>query len=467
VEFCFLRAQKPAVAALTLLLTFAVDSNLATAQTTAAQSSQGQAAPGQAAPGQAAQKNYKDRGEYDLYSKATQEVADPKAEIQTLQQWQDKYPQTDFQLERLTLWVRALGALAGSDPAQRQALIDKANQLLKLDPKNFLAGYYTSLWGPAVGGASPPPDLLSEVDSNAHVVIDNADTAFPADKKPANMTADQWAQTKNSAVAVAHNALAWEATQKKDTATAENEYKTSLQANPNDARVSAAYGKLLIDDKKYPEGLFEFARAASYDGPGSLPAAQRQQLTDYFNKAYTDYHGGADGAQDIITQAKTNALPPDGFKIVSANDIATQQANDLNTRIQNDPAFKIWYAIKQNLQDKGDPFFDSDVKEVEIPGGAEGVKDFTGTVISLDPPTGPTKVVLGVEDKTKPDATLVFSQPLPPDALNTIKVGQQIQFSGVADSYTKDPYMLTFKDPTIPGVKTTTPPRTGHARRHR
>jgi hypothetical protein len=203
------------------------------------------------------------------------------------------------------------------------------------------------------------------------------------------------------------------------------------------------------------------------DGPGSLPQAQRQSLTDYFNKAYSDYHGGAEGAQDIVNQAKTSAVPPDGFKIVSANDVATQQANVLNQRIQSDPAFKIWYAIKQNLQDKGDAFFDSDVKETEIPGGAEGVKDFSGTVISLDPADAPTKVVLGVEDPAKPDATLVFSQPLPPDALNTIKVGQKIEFSGVADSYTKDPYMLTFKDPTIPGVKTTTPPRTGHARRKR
>ncbi len=93
---------------------------------------------------------------------------------------------------------------------------------------------------------------------------------------------------------------------------------------------------------------------------------------------------------------------------------------------QSDPAFKIWYAIKQNLQDhKGDAFFTSDVNGVEVPGGAEGVKTFSGTVISVDPPDRPTKVVLGVEDPTKPDATLEFSQPLPPDALNTIKVGAE------------------------------------------
>ena len=51
------------------------------------------------------------------------------------------------------------------------------------------------------------------------------------------------------------------------------------------------------------------------------------------------------------------------------------------------------------------------------------------------------------------------------EALDKIKVGQKIDFSGVADSYTKDPYMLTFKDPTIPGVQTTAPPRRGRRRK--
>ncbi len=122
--------------------------------------------------------------------------------------------------------------------------------------------------------------------------------------------------------------------------------------------------------------------------------------------------------------------------------------------------------MKQGLTgDNGDAFFNNSVKDTEIPGGAEGVKAFTGTVISVEPPDRPTKVVLGVEDPTKPDATLVFSQPLPAAALDKIKVGQKVDFSGVAESYTKDPYMLTFKDPTIPGVQTTAPARHGARRR--
>jgi hypothetical protein len=412
----------------------------------------------QQATGQA-QKNYKDRAEYDLYSKITQ-TQDPKARLDLLNQWQDKYPTSDFADDRLKYFINTLAQLAPNDPASRQQLIQKCQDMLKKDPKYFLANYYIALWGPAVGGASPPADLQSQVDAAAHAVLDGVDDTFSASKKPQSVSDTQWSTLKNQAVALAHNALAWEAASKKDTATAENEYKASLQANPDQGTVSAAYGKLLIDDKKYPEGLFEYARAAQYSGPGPAVAPDaRAKLLDYFNKAYKDYHGGADGADQILTQAKTNALPPADLNIISQADIANKQAADINKRIQSDPQFGLWYSIKQSLQDKGDDFFNSNVKDAEIPGGAEGVKNFTGTVISIDPPDRPTKVVVGVEDPTKPDATLEFSQPLPAEALDKIKVGQKLDFSGVADSYTKDPYMLTFKDPTIPGVQTTAPPR--------
>lgn len=421
----------------------------------------------QAAAGQPA-KNYKDRAEYDLYSKITQ-TQDPKARLDLLKEWEQKYPQTDFSTERLQYFVATLGQLAPTDQSARQPLLDKCNELLKADPKNFRAMYLISLWGPAVGGASPSPDLVSQVDTSAHGVISGIDTAFDSSKKPATVSQAEFDKAKGQTLAIAHNALAWEATTKKDNATAEEEYKNSLQANPDQGNISAQYAKLLYDDKKFPQALFEYARAAQYAGPGpALPAATRQQLTDFFNKAYKDYHGSSDGADQILSQAKTSALPPDNLAITSQADIAKKEAATLQQRIDSDPAFKLWYSVKQGLTgDNGDAFFNSSVKDAEIPGGAEGVKNFTGTVISIDPPDHPTKVVLGVEDPTKPDATLTFSQPLPASALDKIKVGQKLDFSGVADSYTKDPYMLTFKDPTIPGVQTTAPAKHGTARRRR
>ena len=335
------------------------------------------------------------------------------------------------------------------------------------DPKDFRAAYLTTVWGPAVGGTSPSPDLQTQVQTAAQSVIDNAPAAFDPSKKPANVDQAAFDKAKTQAIAVAHNALAWAATSKSDKATAENEYKASLEANPDQGNISAVYAKMLVDDKKVPEGLFEYARAGQYTGPGpALPEATRKQLLDYFDKEYKNYHGSADGADQILSQSKTSALPPAGLSVSNAAADAQKQADAMNQRIASDPSFKTWYAVKQTLtSDTGEQFFTSNVKGVEVPGGAEGVRNFNGTVISIDPPDRPTKVVLGVEDPAKPDATLTFSQPLPATALDKIKVGQKIDFSGVVDSYTKDPYMLTFGDPNIPGVQTTAPVRKGRTRR--
>jgi hypothetical protein len=306
------------------------------------------------------------------------------------------------------------------------------------------------------------------VESAGHAFISGADEAFAPANAPKGISAADFEKAKKMRLGVAHNALAWGAIAKKDNATAESEYKASLTSNPDQGPVSAQYAKLLYDEKKIPEALFQYARAAQFDGPGALPPATRTQLSDFFNKAYKGYKGNSDGADQLLAQAKTAALPPDGFTIASASDAAKKEADAMNKRMDSDPAFKLWYTIKSNLiGDQADSFFTSSVKDAEIPGGAEGVKTFNGTVISIDPADKPTTVVLGVEDPAKADATLSFSQPLPASALDTIKVGAKIDFSGVADSFSKAPYMLTFKDPTIPGVQTTAPPKKGRAPRHK
>ncbi len=468
-ESRFLRPSRTIIATGAIaLLTSLVTRPAANAQATGTQAPSGQQPAGQ--PGAAGQKNWKDRAEYDLYQKVGQ-TADPKAKLDLLNQWQDKYPQSDYSDLRDQLLDITLGQVAQTDPSSRPMVVKKASELLKRDPKNFRAATLIAVWGPVVGGANPSPDLQTQVQTGAQAVIDNAPTAFDPAKKPPAVSQEDFDKAKNQVLGIAHNALAWVATSKKDTKTAEAEYKASLQANPEQGTISYQYGKMLQEDKsvpdeqKYPTVLFEYARAGEATGPGALPAATQAQIMDYFKKVYTQYHGGTDGEDQLLSQAKTAAVPPDGFTITSAADAANKQADTMNQRIASDPAFKIWYAVKQSLTgDQGAQFFDKSVKDVEIPGGAEGVKNFNGTVISLDPADRPTKVVLGVEDPAKPDATLEFSQPLPASALDKIKVGQKLDFGGVADSYTKDPYMLTFKDPSVPGVQTAAPVRKG---RHR
>lgn len=456
-EFCYRRMGRPiaAVGAFALFMSGAAGVRIAKAQ----------AAPAQPAAA-GAQKNYKDRAEYDLYSKITQ-TTDPKARLELLNTWQDKYPTSDYAPERSTYFVVTLGQLAGSDPTFRQPLINKAEELLKTDPTNFRALYSVALWGPAVGGSSPSPDLLSQVETAAHGVLTAADTTFDASKKPANVSQADFDKLKGQSTAIAHNSLAWVASSKKDNAASETEYMASLTANPDQGNISAALAKLLYEEKKTPEALFEYARAAEYAGPGlALPADSRAKLLEFFNTAYKGYHGSAEGADKVLDQAKTSALPPTGFTIGSATDAANKEVAAIQARLDSDPAFKLWYSIRQSLTgDQGESFFTNSMKGAEVPAGAQGVQNFSGTVVSIDPPDRPTKVTLGVDDPTKADATLTFSKPLPASALDKIKVGQKLEFSGVVEGYNKDPYMLTFDDPTVPGVQTTAPAKTGKKRK--
>ena len=447
-QFHFLRATKSAAS----LVAFAV-----ALAGPAAISGFAQAAPaGQQSTGQ--QKNWKDRAEYDLYNQIAHET-DLKKRLDLLDQWTQKYPKTDFEDLRSQVYVATLGPLSQQDPSYRQKAVEISKQTLQAKPNDFQALYWLAIDVPAVGGASPSPEQISDAETAGKGLLQQADATFDASKKPASTSQADWDKAKNDVIALAHYALGWAANSKKDYSTAQKEFEAYLKANPNNANVSYQLGQILIAQQKpdlYPEALWCFARAASYDGPQAIPAANRPAVVAYFQKVYKQYHGSEEGADQLLAQAKSAALPPSEFKIVSAQDLANQQAQQLTQRLQSDPALALWYSIKQNLTgDQGDSFFTNSVKDAEIPGGANGIKNFTGTVISVDPPDHPTKVVVGVLDPTKPEATLVFSDPIPADAA---KVGQQIQFSGVGDSFTKEPYTLTFKDPEVPGVKAAHPP---------
>jgi hypothetical protein len=451
VQFSFLRATKSTASAAVFAVALATPAAIQAAygQTPpAGQPAQGQAAGQAQAAGQSqagGQKNWKDRAEYDLYNSIAHE-ADPKKRLDLLNTWTEKYPKTDFEDLRSQAMVATLGPLSQQDPSLRQKAIDASKKLLQTKPNDFTALYWMAIDIPAVGGNSPTPEQLTDAQTAAKGLLSQADTVFSADKKPAQTSQADWDKAKNDIVALAHGTLGWVANANKDYPTAKSEYEAYLKANPNNANVSYQLGQVLVAAKKpeyLPEAMWCFARAASYDGAGAIPAANRQAVVDYFKKVYTQYHGSAEGSDQLMAQAKTTPLPPENFQIVSAADQANKQAEQINARLQSDPGFKVWYSIKQQLTgDNADAFFTQNVKGFEVPGGQEA-KSFTGTVISLDPPDKPTKIVVAVEDPTKPDATLEFDEPL--DVTPPIKVGDKLNFTGVADSFTKDPYMLTFK----------------------
>ena len=207
----FLRATKSAASMAALAVV------LATPAVVPAAYGQAQAAGQQPAQAQPAgqQKNWKDRAEYDLYNSIAHET-DAKKRLDLLNTWTDKYPKTDFEDLRAQAYVATLGPLSQQDPSQRQKAIDASKKFLQEKPNDFTALYWLAIDIPALGGNSPTPEQLTDAQMAAKGLLDQVETTFAADKKPAQTSQADWDKAKNDIVALAHGTLGWVANSKKD-----------------------------------------------------------------------------------------------------------------------------------------------------------------------------------------------------------------------------------------------------------
>jgi BlaR1 peptidase M56 len=83
----------------------------------------------------------------------------------------------------------------------------------------------------------------------------------------------------------------------------------ALQINPG--RAEADFSPVAKS-----QALFYYARAATYEGPGSLPAEGRQQLDEYLRQTYRSYYGRNEiGLNELKNLAKSMPFPPQAFLI--------------------------------------------------------------------------------------------------------------------------------------------------------
>ncbi len=384
------------------------------------------AQPSQAAQPQTQEKkpDWKDRAEYDLVQAALKET-DPKKKLDLLNQWKEKYPNTDFKEMRMEAYLDAYQLL--KDPAQ---LLATARELLNQNPKNVRGLYWVNLLAVSMNQTSP--EMLDLAEKSAQGLL-NAE-------RPANTPEDAWNKSKPQMDILGHRTLGWVAMQRKNYPEAEKDLTEELKLNPNDAEASYWLGTVILAQKnveRQSDALFYFARAAAYDGPGALDPARRKQIEAYVEKAYTTYHGkDPAGFQELLQAAKTNAFPPAGFKIASEADVEAHKEQQLAA---SNPSLAFWLKLKSALTaPDGTQYFDGGMKNAVIP--PEGQPTLMGTVISQEPARNPKVVVLGIENPNTPEVTLRFETPLPGSA----PVGHQIQFRGVAVSFTQQPFMVTF-----------------------
>jgi tetratricopeptide (TPR) repeat protein len=384
-----------------------------------------------AAAGQ--QRQWKDRAEYDLYE-AARTATDAGTAISKLDEWKKGYPDTQFKKERLSLYLTSY-----VKANKIQDAVNTAKEILAQDPNDFTALFYLTSFTPAMvpaGSTTVPPDVLDQGDKAASGVLSNLEK-----QKPANMSDAQWENNKKPIAAVAHTTLGWVAMQRKENEKAENEFKQSLALNPASGDVAYWLGIVEAAQKKpekMPETLFYIARAGNYEGQGAASPGIKQAANQYLEKAYKGYHGSLDGLDSLKSMAKASAAPPPDInaKIPSVVDIEKAKIEKENADAAANPQLALWKQIKEALTGPmGDSYFGSNMKDAELP-------TLRGKVVKLEPETNPKTIVLAILDGTTPDATLKLAEGSMP---GKVEPGTELSFEAVPESYTANPFMVTFK----------------------
>ena len=202
-----------------------------------------------------------------------------------------------------------------------------------------------------------------------------------------------------------HNVLAYIALTEKDYATAEEELKKALLVDPGQAVNSYQLGTTIIRQMainneltRYSEAIYNFARSLAITGPNALPPDAKAAAESALMENYWNYHGGADGLDELMKQVGASALPPANFHIVSSS-----EQDSYFARIR----------------------------------GVASQRMFQATVVSQP---SPNYLIVKVDDVPSSDAVLRFDG----NNVGVIRPGAVIRFRGVIDSYTLDPYVVTF-----------------------
>jgi hypothetical protein len=360
---------------------------------------------GQAAPA------WKDQGESDL-GLAAQAATDPAKKLDLIKKWEQQYPDSALKDQRTLMEATALLAIVQTDYGKTDAASLASGEKAGKDLEDHLNDY------------------------------------FADGVKPAQATADQWASAKKTSAVTVHMYLAFDDSVKKDDTGAEAELKKVLQTDPNQALASYQLGSTVIhemsgktvDPAKYSEALYDLARAVSIAGPTALPAATKTQADAALKKYYSNYHGSADGLDNLEKQAASAALPPDGFHVESVVDIQAAKDKDHAAWAAAHPDLDFWENIKTALTSQGDAYF-ANLKDVGFPppqgDSYKGSPMFSAKVVSQP---SPKEILVSVDNVPTGDAILKFDDNIKGD----IPAGTDVQFKGVVDSYTKDPgYVLT------------------------
>jgi tetratricopeptide (TPR) repeat protein len=377
------------------------------------------------------QKVPKDQQEYELISKAFAKETSPQEKLKYLDEWKQKYPETAFDIDRLRIYVASY-----QQTNQGRKATEAAKELLTKVPGDFSALYTIASQTPFLEKTAEADWAEGEKAAQA-LVGSGIEKQFAAANKPPAVTQEQWDTAKQQTIGTVHQTLGWVGMQRQNHVKAEEEFLKSIKANPNSVQVSYWLGQEVLaqaNADKNELALFSFARAATYDGPGSLPPAGRQQLNDYLIKVYAKYTGTEEGLDKLKALAAGSALPPADLKIESAE---VRRFREEQERRKEDPLLYAFVDLKTTLlSPKGDATW-GNLKGKLTP----QMRLYVVSADSARPTTlqlsskkgGPVEVVLDLENRLRSAPAL----------------GSKVKFEGVAASLAKNPFRLGLTDGKI------------------
>ena len=408
--------------------------------------------------------------EYAVYTNANTQT-DPKAKAGALEQYLTQFPQSAMKVFTL----ETLMALYGNPPISDAAkTLDAADRLLQVAPNDLTALAVEA--GIRKGQADPITDATAK-QAGYDSAASYAQKGLAATKPQCTPDAD-FNKLKANYYPTFYSIVGYAAFSKKDTATAIDAYKKELAFVPLDA--TKAVGQPLQDTfylgeayrfatpPDYLNCAFYESRAIAY-----APANFQAIMAPTAKYCYHKYHGPNDDQYaQLGTIAAANLNPPAdlGTTIKPAPtpaDIATQviaTTPDLGTLAPGDKEFilqygtpdqaaKVWGIVKgKSFQFDNVLVIASTPTQVQVAISDDAVQgktaDFT---FNLTPPENIPELKVGATavQKAAYNKKVAAAKKLADDIAAATQPGKNVTLTGMYDSFTPSPIMITMKDGVV------------------
>jgi len=393
--------------------------------------------PGTAQPQQPAapqqKKEIKDPAEYNAYVGAVQQ-SDAAAKISGLEAFLSQYPNSVMKEDALEL---LMGAYQQTNNAAK--MNEAAQRLLQANPNNLRALALMAYTKRAAAEANQNPQQnLAEAAQYA----DRGLQALKTASKPEGMSDADFEKLKSQMSTIFNGVSGIAALQSKNFPQAEERLRAAVQGDPNDLRnvYPLALAYLTATPPDPVNGLFFIARAANL----SAGSPGQAQIMAYGKSQYTKYHGSDQGWTELLAQAKTTPLPPQGFTITQyVPPTPAEQAAELIKNKTPDEIKKLTFAEWELVLSAGKPEDAEKVWNVikGLPLQMEGI------VISVSPIKLEMAASQDDIEKKRADIELTMMGPIPARLMP--KEGATLDFEGTPASYTPSPFVMVMEKGTL------------------